>query len=164
MPFTSPGDLPDPGIEPTSLASPALAGRFSTTEPPAKLYGKYDPSPIGPINGTKASKFHCLRTSPMDSDHWKKKKKSYFGHFHFSLTGKSEIALRGHWNHQPQTISAFIFSQLLAVIHLSPQQWFNLQSSLSVGFPHFSSVHGWPARSLMRVQLLKNTIHSPVDF
>ena len=26
-----PGDLPDPGIEPTSLTSPALAGRFFTT-------------------------------------------------------------------------------------------------------------------------------------
>ena len=27
----SPGDLPDPGIQPTSLASPALAGEFFTT-------------------------------------------------------------------------------------------------------------------------------------
>ena len=31
LPFPAPGDLPDPGIEPTSLASPALAGRFFTT-------------------------------------------------------------------------------------------------------------------------------------
>ena len=31
--FTSLGDLPDTGIEPMS---PALAGRFSTTEPPGK--------------------------------------------------------------------------------------------------------------------------------
>ena len=31
LPFPSPGDLPDPRIEPTSLASPALAGGFSTT-------------------------------------------------------------------------------------------------------------------------------------
>ena len=30
------GDLPDPGIEPTSLESPALAGGFFTTEPPGK--------------------------------------------------------------------------------------------------------------------------------
>ena len=29
-------DLPDPGIKPASLASPALAGRFFTTEPPGK--------------------------------------------------------------------------------------------------------------------------------
>ena len=28
MPSPSPGDLPDPGIEPASPASPALAGRF----------------------------------------------------------------------------------------------------------------------------------------
>ena len=29
-PFLPPGDLPNPGIEPTSLTSPALAGRFFT--------------------------------------------------------------------------------------------------------------------------------------
>ena len=34
--FPSPGDLPDPGIEPGSLGSPALAGRFFTTVPPGK--------------------------------------------------------------------------------------------------------------------------------
>ena len=34
--FPTAGDLPNPGIEPTSLASPALAGRFFTTEPPGK--------------------------------------------------------------------------------------------------------------------------------
>ena len=32
----SPGDLPDPEIERTFLMSPALAGRFCTTEPPGK--------------------------------------------------------------------------------------------------------------------------------
>ena len=31
LPFPSPGDLPDPGIEPMSLMSPAWAGRFFTT-------------------------------------------------------------------------------------------------------------------------------------
>ena len=31
VPFLTPGDLPDPGIEPTSLASPTLAGRFFIT-------------------------------------------------------------------------------------------------------------------------------------
>ena len=30
MPFPTPADLPDPGIEPTSLASLALAGGFFT--------------------------------------------------------------------------------------------------------------------------------------
>ena len=34
--FPTPGDLPDPGIKPVSLTSPALAGRFFTTAPPGK--------------------------------------------------------------------------------------------------------------------------------
>ena len=34
LPFPTPGDLPDSGIELVSPASPALAGRFFTTEPP----------------------------------------------------------------------------------------------------------------------------------
>ena len=33
LPFPIPGDLPDPGIEPKSLVSSALAGRFFTTAP-----------------------------------------------------------------------------------------------------------------------------------
>ena len=36
LPFTSPGDLPDPGIKPESLTSPALAGRLFPIEPPGK--------------------------------------------------------------------------------------------------------------------------------
>ena len=36
LPFPPPGDLPDSGIKPTSLVSPALAGRFFTIEPPGK--------------------------------------------------------------------------------------------------------------------------------
>ena len=31
LPFAPPGDLSDPGIKPTSLMSPALAGRLFTT-------------------------------------------------------------------------------------------------------------------------------------
>ena len=36
LPLPPSGDLPDPGIEPVS---PALAGRFFTTEPLGKPYG-----------------------------------------------------------------------------------------------------------------------------
>ena len=36
LPCPPPRDLPDPGIEPGSLISPTLAGRFFTTEPPGK--------------------------------------------------------------------------------------------------------------------------------
>ena len=47
-PFSSPGDLPNPGIEPRS---PVLAGRFFTTEPPEKpLY------PCLPFYFTESSK------------------------------------------------------------------------------------------------------------
>ena len=36
LPFPPPGDLPDPGIEPASPLSPALAGRLFTTMPLGK--------------------------------------------------------------------------------------------------------------------------------
>ena len=38
LPFPTPRDLPDPGIEPMS---PALAGEFFTTEPLGKLQTKF---------------------------------------------------------------------------------------------------------------------------
>ena len=38
LPFPSPRDLPDPGIEPKSPASPALSDGFFTTEPPGSLF------------------------------------------------------------------------------------------------------------------------------
>ena len=36
LPFPTPGNLPNAGIEPMSLTSPAFAGRFFTTEPPSR--------------------------------------------------------------------------------------------------------------------------------
>ena len=39
--FPTPGDLPNPGIEPMALASPALAARFFTTVPPGRLHYSY---------------------------------------------------------------------------------------------------------------------------
>ena len=44
--FPTPGDPPDPGVEPKSDASPALAGGFFATAPPGKL-----PSAQGPCLG-----------------------------------------------------------------------------------------------------------------
>ena len=38
LPFPFPGDLPDPGIEPMSSSSAALAGGLFTSDPPGKLY------------------------------------------------------------------------------------------------------------------------------
>ena len=55
LPCPPPGDLPDPGIEPTSLLSPALAGGFFTTSstwdaPPLRIAGMLQephPSALG---------------------------------------------------------------------------------------------------------------------
>ena len=41
LPFPTPGDPPDLGIEAMSLESPALVGRFFTTVPPGKSLKKY---------------------------------------------------------------------------------------------------------------------------
>ena len=38
LPFLSAGDLPNPGIKPMFLVSPALASDFFTTVPPRKLF------------------------------------------------------------------------------------------------------------------------------
>ena len=40
LPCAPPGHLPNPGIEPLSLMSPALAGRFLTLAPPGKPISK----------------------------------------------------------------------------------------------------------------------------
>ena len=42
LPFPIPGDLHDPGIKPASLATPALAGGFFTTDTPGKPLLKGD--------------------------------------------------------------------------------------------------------------------------
>ena len=44
LPFSTPEYLPDPGTEPMSLASPALGGRFFTTEPPGESHKKLSDS------------------------------------------------------------------------------------------------------------------------
>ena len=38
LPFPPPGNLPNPGTEPGSPTSPALAGGFFTTAPPEKPF------------------------------------------------------------------------------------------------------------------------------
>ena len=56
--FLLQGDLPDPGIEPTS----ALTGRFFTTEPPGKPCRHYEVrakegDPSSPTQGTQKSSY-----------------------------------------------------------------------------------------------------------
>ena len=55
LPFPSPGDLPDPGIEPVF---PALAGGFFTTEPPGKTW----------INSAAAAAAESLQSCPILCD------------------------------------------------------------------------------------------------
>ena len=60
LPFPFPADLPDPGIEPESSASPPLAGGFLTTEPSGKSHTY--------LNGLV--KLSCRSSySPNSSDH-----------------------------------------------------------------------------------------------
>ena len=58
LPFLSPGDLPDSGIEP---GSPALAGRFFTFELPAKplvkTYSHLYKTSIGNVSSCELSTF-----------------------------------------------------------------------------------------------------------
>ena len=58
FPCPSPGDLSDPGIEPLSLASPALAGGFFTTS-----------TTCGEGNGTPFQ-YSCLE-NPVDGGAWR---------------------------------------------------------------------------------------------
>ena len=63
MPFPSPGDLSDPGIEPTSLMSPALADRFFTTS--ATFEGVADKET--PWNATLEKEKRILSESPEEA-------------------------------------------------------------------------------------------------
>ena len=49
LPFPLPGDLPDPGIELVPPVSPALAGRFFTSEPPENPQGEWKPLPYSSL-------------------------------------------------------------------------------------------------------------------
>ena len=58
LPFSAPKDFPDLGIKPTSLASPALPGRFFTTGPSEK-----SPFLMGFLKVLKAWQLAFLRAS-----------------------------------------------------------------------------------------------------
>ena len=59
LPFPPPGDLPDPGIEPESSASPAFQVDSFTTEPPGKprllAYGELLVETNARVQGLEAS-------------------------------------------------------------------------------------------------------------
>ena len=64
LPFPSTGDLPNLGMEPEFPASPTLAGRFFTSEPPGKPH-IYIYNWKREINKyTMSMKCHIIQTSP----------------------------------------------------------------------------------------------------
>ena len=63
LPRPSLGDLPNPGIKPVSLSSPALAGRFFTTVPPGKPWYIYMSSSLRP-HGLRHTRFPCPLLPP----------------------------------------------------------------------------------------------------
>ena len=64
LPFPAPEDLPDPGTEPSSLVSPALAGRFFTTVPSRKpkcqFYWMPKPEMSICLRGSESSAFRTV--------------------------------------------------------------------------------------------------------
>ena len=69
LPFPNPGDLPNPGTEPMSLASPAFVGRFFTIAPPGKphmIWRTFTPLILSPVwkllRGRDYSPFPSLPT------------------------------------------------------------------------------------------------------
>ena len=67
LPFPSPGDLPNPGIEPaseySSPVSPALAGRFFTTTPLGKFLHDILSQPLFPSPNVFLSRWHSGKAS-----------------------------------------------------------------------------------------------------
>ena len=72
LPFPTPGDNPDPGIEPVSLASPALAGNSLPLAPPQKPSSpllrpaaqKWSPGPLCTWYNQTRKLFRLLIRSP----------------------------------------------------------------------------------------------------
>ena len=76
LPFPSPGDLLNPGMEPMS---PALAGRFFTAEPPGKpiklasvIFPDSFPVPRMHCFGVKDALASCFHASPFGLHVWNK--------------------------------------------------------------------------------------------
>ena len=60
LPFPAPGNLPDPGIKPTSPAFSVLTSRFSTTAPPGTL----------PLNISQGFQFSIINMRFSRQEYW----------------------------------------------------------------------------------------------
>ena len=62
LPCPSPGDLPDPGMEPRSLASPALAGKFFTARATWEPWWCHNPVPHSEMSQFQRVKMNIYST------------------------------------------------------------------------------------------------------
>ena len=66
LPFPSPGDPPNPGIEPTFSCGSCIAGRFFTAEPPGKPKRNHDQNLLGIVSVWELG----LKMLPQPFDLW----------------------------------------------------------------------------------------------
>ena len=96
LPFTSLGELLDPGIEPTSLRSPALSGRFGFDPWVRKIpwRRKWQPTPVLLLPG----KFHGWRSlvgySPWECKESDKTERLHFLSFFLFFTTSTTLVQR----------------------------------------------------------------------
>ena len=81
LPFPPPGDLPNPGTEPTSLASPAVEGGFFTTAPLGK--------PLVSWPGLEPGTLAVIAPSP---NHWTTREFPQYYMFHYRYYAVQRIS------------------------------------------------------------------------
>ena len=67
LPYTSPGDLPDPGTEPVSLASPALVGRFASSALAGPALAR-ERERVAQSCPTLCNPMNCTRQAPLSME------------------------------------------------------------------------------------------------
>ena len=91
LPCSSPGDLPDPGIEPISLMSHALAGRFFTTS--ATWARTYSGNRNLAIDTISSCYFESLGMVHIDAPEFIIRSHHFIHHFTWSFPFPSDLIL-----------------------------------------------------------------------
>ena len=140
LPFPSPGYLPDPGLKSTSLA---LAGRFSTTEPPGKL--QYFSRP-GILWIWYVSYAHLKRICSL----------LLFGSLFYYWTPCSLCHLQQTYKlpcwclwHPFCLLSAFSFTYLMSYVHLPLEPWISILFQLCQFFANAEMLNVCGRRTLL---------------